>query len=68
MPTFNNLSEISINSEIYQLSNEDVIELANLKMDTEQNKRLGELQAKGKNTGLTESEKNWVKAGWHPPN
>jgi len=57
LPTFNNLSEISIHSEISQLSNEEVIELANLKMDTNQNQRLGELQAKGKNTGLTESER-----------
>ena len=33
-----------------------IIELASLKMDAVQNQRLGELQAKGKNTGLTEAE------------
>ncbi|WP_446344646.1 hypothetical protein [Coleofasciculus sp. F4-SAH-05] len=56
LPTFNNLSEIT-DSEISQLANEDVIELANLKMEAGQNQRLGELQAKGKTMGLTESER-----------
>jgi hypothetical protein len=56
LPTFNNLSEIT-DSEISQLANEDVIELANFKMEAGQNQRLGELQAKGKTMGLTESER-----------
>ncbi|NES80182.1 MAG: hypothetical protein F6K10_01045 [Moorea sp. SIO2B7] len=55
--SFNNLSKINTNSEISQLSNEEVIELANLKMEALQNQRLGELQTKGKNTALTESER-----------
>jgi hypothetical protein len=33
-----------------------VIELANLKMDIFQNQRLGDLQTRGKSTGLTEAE------------
>ena len=57
LPTLNNLSENSLNSEISQMSNQEVIELANLKMEATQNQRLGELQAKGKNTGLTETER-----------
>jgi hypothetical protein len=56
LPAFNNLSEISNHGEISLLSDAKVIELANLKMDVVQNQRLGELQAKGKNTGLTEAE------------
>jgi hypothetical protein len=56
LPAFNNLSEISNHGEISLLSDAEVIELANLKMDVVQNQRLGELQAKGKNTGLTEAE------------
>jgi hypothetical protein len=56
LPTFNNLSAISNHPEASHLSDSEVIELANLKMDEVQNQRLGELQAKGKNTGLTEAE------------
>ncbi len=57
LPSLNNVSENSLNSEISQMSNQEVIELANLKMEATQNQRLGELQAKGKNTGLTETER-----------
>ncbi|MBG1262027.1 hypothetical protein [Nostoc commune] len=57
LPTFENLSEMSIHSEILHVSDQEVLELANLKMDAAQNERLGELQAKGKNTGLTEVER-----------
>jgi hypothetical protein len=56
LPTFNNLSTIGNHTEISHFSDAEVIELANLKMDAVQNQRLGELQAKGKNTGLTEAE------------
>ena len=56
LPTFNNLSAISNHPEASHLSDSEVIELADLKMDEVQNQRLGELQAKGKNTGLTEAE------------
>ncbi|MBO3459129.1 hypothetical protein G7B40_011780 [Aetokthonos hydrillicola Thurmond2011] len=57
LPTFDNLSEMGINSEIGHISDNEVLELANLKMDAVQNQRLGELQAKGKNTGLTVAER-----------
>jgi hypothetical protein len=57
LPTLDNLSEMSINSSTPDISDEEVLELANLKMDVVQNQRLGELQAKGKNTGLTAGER-----------
>ena len=56
LPTFNNLSVIGNHTEVCHLLDSEVIELANLKMDEVQNQRLGELQAKGKDTGLTEAE------------
>lgn len=56
LPTFKPLSKINKFSEITHLSDAEVAELANLKMDVIQNQRLGELQAKGKNAGLTETE------------
>ena len=56
LPTFNNLSAVGNHVEISHLLDTEVIELANSKMDVVQNQRLGELQAKGKNTGLTEAE------------
>ena len=57
LPTLDNLSEMSINSNIPDISDQEVLELANLKMDVVQNQRLGELQTKGKNTGLTAGER-----------
>jgi hypothetical protein len=56
LPAFNKLSESGNHVEVSHLLDAEVIELANLKMDTVQNQRLGELQARGKNTGLTEAE------------
>lgn len=56
LPTFNNLSAVGNHLEVSHLLDTEVIELANSKMDAVQNQRLGELQAKGKNTGLTEAE------------
>ena len=56
LPTFNNLSIIGNQTKVSHLLDSEVIELANLKMDAVQNQRLGELQVKGKNTGLTEAE------------
>jgi hypothetical protein len=57
LPTLDNLLEMSIHSQIADVSDQEVLELANLKMDVVQNQRLGELQAKGKNTGLTAGER-----------
>jgi hypothetical protein len=56
LPVFNNLSEIGDRNEFSHILDPEVMELANLKMDAFQNQRLGNLQAKGKNTGLTEAE------------
>ena len=56
LPTFNSLSAVGNHVKISYLLDAEVIELANSKMDVVQNQRLGELQAKGKNTGLTEAE------------
>ncbi|CCI19129.1 conserved hypothetical protein [Microcystis aeruginosa PCC 9807] len=56
LPTFNNLSSVGNHLEVSHLLDSEIIELANSKMDAVQNQRLGELQAKGKNTGLTEAE------------
>ncbi|MFM7882459.1 MAG: hypothetical protein ACKO8H_11675, partial [Microcystis panniformis] len=56
LPTFNNLSIIGNQTKVSHLLDSEVIELANLKIEAVQNQRLGELQAKGKNTGLTEAE------------
>lgn len=39
------------------LSDDEVLTLANSKMDPTQNERLGELQAQGKAKGLTETER-----------
>ena len=57
LPTLDNLSETSIHAKIADVPDQEVLELANLKMDAIQNQRLGELQAKGKNTGLTAAER-----------
>ncbi|MFM6062221.1 MAG: hypothetical protein ACKPH1_16600 [Microcystis panniformis] len=56
LPTLNNLSAVGNHLEVSHLLDSEVIELADSKMDAVQNQRLGELQAKGKNTGLTEAE------------
>ncbi|MGK7896032.1 MAG: hypothetical protein AB4372_21080 [Xenococcus sp. (in: cyanobacteria)] len=42
---------------ISTLSDAEIVSLAEEKMDTVQNQRLGELQAKGKETGLTAAER-----------
>ena len=56
LPIFNNLSAVGNHVEVSQLLDLEVIDLANSKMDAIQNQRLGELQAKGKNIGLSEAE------------
>ncbi len=49
--------ELSFAPPITNLSNEEVLTLANSKMESSQNERLGQLQAKGKVVGLTEIER-----------
>jgi len=46
-----------LSSPVDLLSDEEVLALADLKMDPVQNERLAELQARGKAEGLTEAER-----------
>jgi hypothetical protein len=48
----------NLESPVSALSNEDVLALADSKMDSFQNERLGKLQAQGKTEGLTETERS----------
>ncbi|MGK7945169.1 MAG: hypothetical protein AB4058_11935 [Microcystaceae cyanobacterium] len=56
LPTLDQPSYTKDEADISQLLDSEVIELAKSKMDAVQNQRLGELQAKGKQVGLTEAE------------
>jgi hypothetical protein len=56
LPTVENLSKNDITGGLSQLSDKDILSLANAKMDFTQNQRLGDLQSKGKITGLTQAE------------
>jgi hypothetical protein len=53
--TIDTISDVEVS--VSTLSDDEVLALANLKMEPEQNERLGELQAKGKTKGLTEDER-----------
>lgn len=57
LPTLENLPEGSSNPTVSTFSDAEVLALANFKMDAFQNQRLGELQQRGKTTGLTEAER-----------
>jgi hypothetical protein len=57
LPTLENLPESSPYPSLSSLSDAEVLTLANSKMDAVQNQRLGELQQRGKTTGLTEAER-----------
>ncbi len=46
-----------IGSPVSELSDKEVLTLADSKMDVVQNRRLGELQARGKTEGLSEAER-----------
>jgi hypothetical protein len=56
LPTWENLPEASSYPTVSSLSDAEVLALADSKMDAVQNQRLGELQQRGKTTGLTEAE------------
>jgi hypothetical protein len=56
LPTLENLSEHQFSKNLSDLSDTEVLTLANSKMDFTQNQRLGELQIKGKSIGLTQAE------------
>lgn len=55
-PTLENFSDSNY-SPVSTLSDAEIIALADGKMDAVQNQRLGELQTKGKSTGLTAAER-----------
>ncbi|MDJ0618294.1 MAG: hypothetical protein QNJ63_16360 [Calothrix sp. MO_192.B10] len=55
-PTLENFSDSNY-SPISTLSDTEILSLADGKMDAVQNQRLGELQAKGKSTGLNAAER-----------
>jgi hypothetical protein len=57
LPTLENLPESRPYPTLSSLSDAEVLTLANSKMDAVQNQRLGELQQRGKTTGLTEAER-----------
>ena len=56
LPTLENLAENQFYANLSNLSDDEILTLANSKMDPIQNLRLGELQTKGKSTGLTQVE------------
>ncbi|MDJ0900348.1 MAG: hypothetical protein QNJ55_16205 [Xenococcus sp. MO_188.B8] len=57
-PTIENFSDTDSNyPPISTLSDTEILSLVDEKMDAVQNQRLGELQAKGKETGLTAAER-----------
>ncbi len=55
-PTLENFSDSNY-SPVSTLSDAEILSLADGKMDAVQNQRLGELQGKGKSTGLTAAER-----------
>ena len=56
-PMLEDLPETAVYPAITHLSDAEVLELADAKMDTAQNQRLGQLQAKGKTVGLSAAER-----------
>lgn len=58
-------SPTAITSPLSTLSDDEVLSIANAKMDSIQNQRLGELQAKGKADALTEAERTELLALLH---
>ena len=55
-PAWEDLQSSDIFKPVTNLSDTEVLELADLKMEQAQNDRLGKLQSKGKTSGLTPAE------------
>lgn len=55
-PMLENTSVDKLYEDVATLSDQEILELANLKMSLAQNERLGDLQSKGKVEGLTQNE------------
>ena len=51
------LSDTAVHPPVSDLSDQEVLELADLKMEVAQNRRLGDLQAKGKTSELHFAER-----------
>lgn len=58
LPLLENMADSNLYPPVFSLSDAEVIALADSKMDEATNKRLGELQSKGKRIGLIETERN----------
>jgi hypothetical protein len=58
LPVLENMEDSNLYPPVFRLSDKEVITLADSKMDEVNNRRLGELQSKGKTVGLTETERN----------
>jgi len=56
-PTLEDLPTRDLYPLITSLTDKEILALANMKMDKSQNRRLGHLQAKGKEVSLTEAER-----------
>lgn len=54
---WDNLPAKTLSSSLVTLTDTEILSLARSKMDEVQNRRLGELQARGKISGLTEAER-----------
>ena len=58
LPLLENMADSNLYPPIFSISDKEVIALADSKMDEAANRRLGELQSKGKTIGLRETERN----------
>ena len=56
-PTLEDIATRDLYPAITSLSDKEILALAKMKMDKSQNRRLGHLQTKGKETSLTEAER-----------
>lgn len=56
-PMLDDAPDLSVSHDMERLSDEEVLALADLKMDAAQNQRLGYLQAEGKTRGLSFAER-----------
>ncbi len=56
-PTLGNLPDADLYPSVSDLSDAEVLALANSKMDATQNQRLGQLQARGKTNELIQAER-----------
>jgi hypothetical protein len=64
-PTFGDVPDLKSDVPVSRLSDEEVLALADLKMNLEQHERLGYLQSKGKSTALTDDERYELLALMH---